>query len=51
LLLAIALDGDDLPAAAQSDLFGRDGHARDAPALEATVVFFPLAFRGENPLW
>lgn len=49
LVLGIALDGDNLPAAAQSDLLRRDGDSRDAPTIESAVSFLPLALRGENP--
>lgn len=49
LVLGIALDGDDLPAAAQSDLLRSDGDPRDPPAIKSAVPLLPLALRGENP--
>lgn len=48
-VLGIALDGDDLPAAAQADLLRRDSHSRDASAVKASVFFLPEALRGEIP--
>src|SRR5947209_1488261 len=41
-LLAVACDGEDLPAAAQPDLLGRDRLARDPPGAKPPVVFLPL---------
>ena len=49
LVLGIALDGNDLPAATQADLLRRDGHPRDASAVKASVFFLPDALRGETP--
>jgi len=49
LVLGIALDGNDLPAAAQADLLRRDGYPRDASAVKASVFFLPDALRGETP--
>ncbi|TVP78100.1 MAG: hypothetical protein EA353_09100 [Puniceicoccaceae bacterium] len=42
-VLPLAPDGDELPAPAQSGLFGTHTFALDAPALQPPVFFHPSA--------
>ena len=44
-----ALDRDHRPAAAQPEVLRGDGHAGEAPVVNPSVAFLPLALRGENP--
>ena len=47
--LGVALDGNNLPAATQTNFLRGDGHARQASTVKATVFLLPDALRGENP--
>jgi hypothetical protein len=47
----LALDGDDLPAATEPDLFRTDRDARDPAAVQPAMTLLPLSLflRGKKP--